>query len=758
MPKLIDPKIWPTNKEQADQLLKKVLPEIGTKISLLSNTDTRYEGILLTIDVTACTVAVGAVRFFGTEHRVTMFPVAPLGDILNYLVFQASIIKDISVIITFTPVPTAETLNSPNPNPNALLHPVQHYQTVWSPTLSELQEMLPPGMCPIPPPPPAGPCMPGCPQAVQTQTPLYQGNQMFPPESLHRKLILEFGVVMPPAAQIPVWFIQQQIAQAIEQPGPKESNLQPIIHQQYLQQMDAQHVEIMQQRQHDLRKHEEWVEVQKRRQEILFCKLKVDKDVVDRQLQEKEKRQQEQLRLEQQKLHYQMQFERKRQELQLVQHQQWERARRDQHRMFQNHLQRQIKVHQQLRNPARPQVRPPAHPHFQYTPRYQLRYPTPNQLCNPQERPEYQQQYIHRQQQQQQLQYPHQRMQLAQQPLPQQLLQLQQHQRLQVQKQSQPPSHQPPSIYYHHQQQPLQFTPEQQLQFQLQQVRQLQVYNHLQRQIQQQQLENQQREKHERELKRRELLGRLVYNQQFEQFMMNYYPGDQPPPAAQPHPHQPRFNPSMVPPPTGYHGAAAQEYPDGEIKLYSTLEEFEAAIESEEHPPLTEIFQELLEKFPLSEEDAKMLTDRPYPGSSEQAWQPPPAFYAPEPRGYESSAKNQTREAPIPPHYLRPECVRPANYTSILKRPANTFRGKPTAQQFVNRTIQRPRPPSTDVDLEKTMQEFDRFLEDEAPPPLPPPPAGGADKENFTAESLNTIRKNQQVEPAKSRGILKDAN
>ncbi|CAH0729980.1 unnamed protein product, partial [Brenthis ino] len=74
------------------------MPELGSKISLISKADIRYEGRLFTVDPQECTIALASVRSFGTEDRETQYPVAPQSQVYDYILFRGSDIKDIRVL------------------------------------------------------------------------------------------------------------------------------------------------------------------------------------------------------------------------------------------------------------------------------------------------------------------------------------------------------------------------------------------------------------------------------------------------------------------------------------------------------------------------------------------------------------------------------------------------------------------------------------------------------------------------------------
>ena len=85
------------------------VPYLGSKISLISKSEIRYEGILYTLDTKDSTVALSKVRLFGTEDRPTDCPVTPREEIYEYIIFRGSEIKDIRICQPPKPQPTLES-------------------------------------------------------------------------------------------------------------------------------------------------------------------------------------------------------------------------------------------------------------------------------------------------------------------------------------------------------------------------------------------------------------------------------------------------------------------------------------------------------------------------------------------------------------------------------------------------------------------------------------------------------------------------
>ncbi|XP_061902762.1 protein LSM14 homolog B-like isoform X1 [Entelurus aequoreus] len=72
-------------------------PYIGSKISLISKAQIRYEGILSSVDTERSTVALAKVKSYGTEDRHTDSPVPPKDEVYEFIIFRGSDIKDITV-------------------------------------------------------------------------------------------------------------------------------------------------------------------------------------------------------------------------------------------------------------------------------------------------------------------------------------------------------------------------------------------------------------------------------------------------------------------------------------------------------------------------------------------------------------------------------------------------------------------------------------------------------------------------------------
>ncbi|KAK1941529.1 Protein LSM14 B [Phytophthora citrophthora] len=118
------------------------IPYIGSRISLVSKTDIRYEGFLFNIDTRQSTVALQSVRSFGTEGRRPEH-VPPSPHVLQYATFKASEIKDLHVCEA-APAPTPP-VPQPQPQPPA--------PEAVAPPQPPAQPPLPSG----PPPPVAAP-------------------------------------------------------------------------------------------------------------------------------------------------------------------------------------------------------------------------------------------------------------------------------------------------------------------------------------------------------------------------------------------------------------------------------------------------------------------------------------------------------------------------------------------------------------------------------------------------------------------------
>jgi len=86
-------------------------PYIGSKISLVSSSEIRYEGVLYNINTEEATIALQSVRCFGTEGR-KMPEIPPSNEVYDFIIFSGQDIKDLTVL---------ESGNSPAINDPAIL-------------------------------------------------------------------------------------------------------------------------------------------------------------------------------------------------------------------------------------------------------------------------------------------------------------------------------------------------------------------------------------------------------------------------------------------------------------------------------------------------------------------------------------------------------------------------------------------------------------------------------------------------------------
>lgn len=106
------------------------VPYIGSRISLISKKDIRYEGILYNINTKDSTVALQTVRSYGTEDRVAAGAdhVAPSASTYEYVIFNGADIKDLhvceaaKVVLPDDPA-IVNSMNSAPPAPAAIAPP-----------------------------------------------------------------------------------------------------------------------------------------------------------------------------------------------------------------------------------------------------------------------------------------------------------------------------------------------------------------------------------------------------------------------------------------------------------------------------------------------------------------------------------------------------------------------------------------------------------------------------------------------------------
>ncbi|CAN0017668.1 unnamed protein product, partial [Discosporangium mesarthrocarpum] len=90
---------------------------VGSRISLISTNDIRYEGILGYVDTENASVTLQNVKLWGTEGRVVGTQVPPEDKLHECISFQGCFIKDLHVHETAEPLPLPPA--PPQPEPEA---------------------------------------------------------------------------------------------------------------------------------------------------------------------------------------------------------------------------------------------------------------------------------------------------------------------------------------------------------------------------------------------------------------------------------------------------------------------------------------------------------------------------------------------------------------------------------------------------------------------------------------------------------------
>jgi protein LSM14 len=98
---------------------------IGSRISLISKSEIRYEGVLYSLDLQEATISLAKVKSYGTEDRPTERPVPPKDEVYEFIIFRGSDIKGIDVL---EPPKQPSVASAGLPNDPAIVE-VSHYHS-----------------------------------------------------------------------------------------------------------------------------------------------------------------------------------------------------------------------------------------------------------------------------------------------------------------------------------------------------------------------------------------------------------------------------------------------------------------------------------------------------------------------------------------------------------------------------------------------------------------------------------------------------
>ena len=134
---------------------------IGSKISLISRSEIRYEGILHSINNVDSSLTLQNVKSYGTEGRKQIGPqIPPSAEIYDYIMFKGTDIKDIQIDQSGAPAQRPPQQQAPAPAPapapQRQAPPPQNYQQLQyqQPPRQQFQQPAP---APAPAAPPANP-------------------------------------------------------------------------------------------------------------------------------------------------------------------------------------------------------------------------------------------------------------------------------------------------------------------------------------------------------------------------------------------------------------------------------------------------------------------------------------------------------------------------------------------------------------------------------------------------------------------------